>query len=148
MNGLEEITYKLVSVAFPSIVIHPDYNNTQALSPKEVQWKVGIDFKLANLSAEWFDIIITAVLSMVRNKDGAVISELVTVSKFSAPSKLSYAGKYTVVNAAVNNTFAYAQGAWTVKNSNIHVSTILPNGHDKVKDIEIQLKKLLYEHLE
>lgn len=148
MNRNEQIEYKLIGIAFPRFFVHPDYSGTQPVSDTEVRWMVSVNFKLANLRSDWFDIIVTLTLTLIRIKDEVTIAELLTVSTFKTLSKLSFKAKFIVVSAAINQILTHAQGAWSVKNINPNISKILPQAYNRQMDIELALKKQLYEHLE
>jgi len=116
---------KLVEITFPLFSVNPAFE-TVAVNEKEMEWMVVFDILVERIDEEWSELQAKVIITLRHKESRKKIAELITVSIYEVLAGQSMEMKCEIVVYTLNQTVAHAQGAWGVKNKNIHIATSIP----------------------
>ena len=146
MSGIKPITISNKSIIFSRYFIHPNYENQEIISKKDIYWEIYMDFKVGKRDFKRDEIIITQNIKLFRASDKIHISGLITCSTFIISSGVSFKNKTNVLSELVNMNIGHMLGGWIVKQENISLLLILPDNYFREQMMEPDMKKFIFNH--
>ncbi len=146
MSGIKEMTIATTGINFSRYFIHPEYENQEIITQKDIYWEIYMDYKLGERTAEKDVLIITQNIKLFRKKDKIHISGLIAKSTFIVTAGIPFDQKLRMLGHLININIGHLLGGWVVKQENISMSLILPSHFYRFEIIEVGMKKFIFEH--